>query len=135
MTDTIGPLEVQRIFGFNKGGRLYVLTGDMADEDDMTVLEELIRDADNGAALHRIPAGRTLGEDMTENDLFTWFCFFDDESLKDGWYLIMTPVDRSENGPTFKEWRFEAFYMGTSKQFSWGLEVRALGSTTNDWGK
>ena len=66
---------------------------------------------------------------------FTQLCAFDDESLPDGWYLIRVPMNRSEDTVVLFEFQMGLFYMGSALQYKYGLEVRALSSSTNDWGK
>ena len=135
MTDVIGPITLQRVHGFSRQGRGRSVAGDMATEADLQALEELCLDADVGSAIHSIPGGKNKGEDNTVNELFTVYCAFDDASIPDGWYLIRGPVKRQEDGPTFQNFTVALFYLGTVDEYKYGLEVRALSTTTNDWGK
>jgi len=135
MTDKIGSISLQRTLGFSNNGRTYTIAGDMADEDDVKELAEYVRDADNGGAIHRIPGGLAVAEDLSPDMRFTQLCAFEDESLPDGWYLIRVPMNRSEDTVVMFEFQMGLFYMGSALQYKYGLEVRALSSSTNDWGK
>lgn len=134
MADTIGPVTLQRVNGFSKNGRAYTIQAEMASQILMQGLEELCRDADVGSALHRIGGGKTKGEDLTMDDAFTQFCAFDDPEIPDGWYIIRTPVKRTEDGPVFWSLQVTLFFLGTnSNTFGPGLEISDVAVVTNDW--
>lgn len=135
MTDTIGPVSLQRVGGFSEDGRHFDLRGDQADENTIVELRELLQNAENGSAIHRIPGGASIGEDLTVSEIFTQYCGFDDESIPDGYYLLRTPLVRGEDGPVFYFFEFEVYYLGQLGDLVYGQLVTALATKTNDWGK
>jgi len=134
MADTIGPLTPNRVSGFVKNGRRITVLGDMASEGDYKELEELCRDADVNFALYRIRGGKTKGEDLTTDSLYTVYCTFDDPSVPDGWYIITGPVKRREDAVVM--WFFEVplfLFSENEAIFGGGLTLKDLSTLTNDW--
>ena len=111
MADTIGAITIQRINGFTRQGRRLTIIGDMESEVTMQTLEDLCEDADNGSALHNIPGGQITGEDLTTGSDYTVACTFDDPSVPDDTYLILSPVRRSEDAVTFQNFSLNLFLL------------------------
>ena len=111
MADTIGAITIQRINGFTRQGRRLTIIGDMESEAALQILEALCEDADNGSALHTVPGVQTIGEDLTSGSDFTVACTFDDPSIPDDTYLILSPVRRGEDAVTFQNFSLDLFLL------------------------
>jgi len=135
MTDYIGAIALSRVNGFTRAGRVYKIAAEMADEASLQVLEEMCVDAEINTAIHPIGGGKSYGEDLSPDALFTQYCLFDDVSLPDGRYLIRSPVARQESAVTMQAFSVSLFYIGADLVYKYGVDVRALSTSSNDWGK
>jgi len=132
MANLIGPITLRRVMRASRNRKSITVYGDMAAQIGVDAFEELFALSPEGSAIHNIPGGRQIGEDLTDDLRNTWFCLFDSSAIPDGFYLLRT-FTRAEDGPVFFEFNIALFLIGTAALFQDGYDLEDIGELDNDW--
>lgn len=97
-------------------------------------LRELFRKAPNGVAINTFLGGHETGFDKTDDSVLTQYCIFDDDYIKDGWYMLLGAGYTPEKYQSYFPFNATLLFLGGQGTIQLGFSAYLLDEETNDWG-
>ena len=125
--------NVSGIPGAARSNNDVTLQGFFSSRKSFTEFDEMFRKSVSGISRNTYFGGRETGFDKTNDSSLTKYCLFDDNYLKDGWYMIYDFSYVPEKLQDYFPFSISLFFVGTKNFIGLGFTAFLLNEEINDW--